>query len=154
MICELFDENENSLYVKSVSNNEYLYFSNKVIVEENIFYNFNRNVKKIKFVIKFQMVLARVIKIWYIKNDNYRLTIKNYGLQKIFSNIVYIMSDLENGYKLNRYFYMDSNQNILKYKKYCIISDCEKNASFNYKDLKDPMYCNNHKLENMINVKK
>ena len=47
------------------------------------------------------------------------------------------MSDLENGHKINRYFYMDSNQKILKYKKYCIISDCEKNASFNYKDLKD-----------------
>ena len=27
------------------------------------------------------------------------------------------MSDLENVYKLNRYFYMDSHQNILKYKK-------------------------------------
>ena len=63
------------------------------------------------------------------------------------------MTDLGNIYKLNRYFYMDSNQNILKYKKYCIISDCEKNASFNYKDLKDPIYCNTHKLENMINVK-
>ena len=49
---------------------------------------------------------------------------------------------------------MDSNQNILQYKKYCIISDCEKNASFNYKDLKDPIYCNTHKLENVINVKK
>ena len=49
---------------------------------------------------------------------------------------------------------MDSNQNILKYKKYCITSDCEKNASFNYKDLKDSIYCNDHKLENMINVKK
>ena len=49
---------------------------------------------------------------------------------------------------------MDSNQNILKYKKYCIISDCEKNASFNYKDLKDTIYCNTHKLENMINVEK
>ena len=36
------------------------------------------------------------------------------------------MSDLENCYKLNRYFYMDSNQNILRYKKYCIISDYEK----------------------------
>ena len=36
------------------------------------------------------------------------------------------MTDLENGYKLNRYFYMDSNQNILKYKKYCIIYDSEK----------------------------
>ena len=64
------------------------------------------------------------------------------------------MTDLENFYKLNRYFYMDSNQNILRYKKYCIISDCEKNASFNYKDLKDPIYCNTHKLENMIKVKK
>ena len=64
------------------------------------------------------------------------------------------MSDLENVYKINRYFYMDSNQKILKYKKYCIISDCEKNASFNNKDLKDPIYCNTHKLENMVNVKK
>ena len=64
------------------------------------------------------------------------------------------MTDLENVYKLNRYFYMDSNQNILKYKKYCIIADCEKNASFNYKDLKDPIYCNDHKLDGMINVKK
>ena len=36
------------------------------------------------------------------------------------------MSNLENIYKLNRYFYMDSNQNMLKYKKYCIISNREK----------------------------
>ena len=28
----------------------------------------------------------------------------------------------------------------------------KENASFNYKDLKDPIYCNTHKLENMINV--
>ena len=63
------------------------------------------------------------------------------------------MSDLENVYKLNRYFYMDSYQKILKYKKYCIISNCEKNASFNYKDSKDPIYCNTHKFDSMINVK-
>ena len=60
------------------------------------------------------------------------------------------MSDPENIYKLNRYFYMDSKQTILKY---CIISDCEKNSSFNYKNEKDPIYCNDHKLENMVNVK-
>ena len=36
------------------------------------------------------------------------------------------MGELENIYKLNRYFYMDSKQNILQYKKYCIISDCKK----------------------------
>ena len=45
-ICELFDENDNSLYIKSVSNNEYLYFSNRVIIDESIFYNFTKNVKK------------------------------------------------------------------------------------------------------------
>ena len=64
------------------------------------------------------------------------------------------MSELENGYKINRYFYMDANQKILKYKRYCIISDCEKHASFNYKNEKNPIYCHSHKLKNMINVKK
>ena len=80
-IYEIFDENDNSLCIKSVSNNEYLYFSNRVIANENIFYNFITNVKKIKFVIKFQKLSAsRVIYLYYIKNDNYRLIIKNYGL--------------------------------------------------------------------------
>ena len=78
-IYELFDENDNSLYIKSVTNNNYTYFSNRVIVDENIFYNFTKNVKKIKFVIKFQMLLSRVIKIWYIKNDNYRFILKYYS---------------------------------------------------------------------------
>ena len=79
-IYEIFDENDNGLYIRSITNNNYLYFSNKLIIDENIFYNFIKNVKKIKFVIKFQMILSRVIKIWYIKNDNYRLVMKNYGL--------------------------------------------------------------------------
>ena len=79
-IYEIFDEYNNSLYIRSVTNNNYTYFSNRVIIDENIFYNFTKNVKKIKFVIKFNMLLSRVIEIWYIKNDNYRLTIKNYGL--------------------------------------------------------------------------
>ena len=80
-IYEIFDENDNRLYIKSISNNEYLYFSNKLIIDENIFYNFNMNIKKIKFVIKFQKLLeSRVIKIFYIKNDNYRFILKHYSL--------------------------------------------------------------------------
>ena len=79
-IYELFDEDNNSLYIKSITNNNYVYFSNQLIIDENIFYNFITNVKKIKFVIKFIMLLSRVIKVWYIKSDNYRLVIKNYGL--------------------------------------------------------------------------
>ena len=80
-IYEIFDENNNNLYIKSINNNEYSYFSNRVIIDENIFYNFITNVKKIKFVIKFHKLLSsRVVYLYYIKNDNYRLTIKNYGL--------------------------------------------------------------------------
>ena len=79
-IYEIFDENENGLYTKSINNNKHLYFSNRVTVDENISYNFTKDVKKTKFVIKFQMLLSRVIKIWYINNENYRLIIKNYGL--------------------------------------------------------------------------
>ena len=80
-IYEILDENDNSLYIKSASNSEYSYFSNKVIIDENIFYTFTKNVKKMKFIIKFQKLSAsRVIYLHYIKNNNYRLTIKNYGV--------------------------------------------------------------------------
>ena len=80
-IYEILDENDNRLYIKSINNNRYSYFSNRVIVDENIFYNFNKVIKKMKFIIKFQKLLSsRVIYLYYIKNDNYRLVIKNYGL--------------------------------------------------------------------------
>ena len=79
-IYEILDENDNSLYVKSASNNEYSYFSNRVIIDKNIFYNFTNNVKEIKFIIKFQKISSTsIIYLYYIKNDNYRLTMKNYG---------------------------------------------------------------------------
>ena len=78
-IYQILDENDNSLYVKSINNNEYSYFSNEIFVNENIFCNFTKNVKSIKFNIKFQMLLSRIIKIWYIKNDNYRLILKHYS---------------------------------------------------------------------------
>ena len=79
-IYEILDENNNSLYIKSVNNNEYLYFSNKMTIDENIFYNFTNNIIKFKFVIKFQKLSStRVIYLYYIKNDNYRFILKHYG---------------------------------------------------------------------------
>ena len=62
-IYGIFDETNNILYVRSVTNDNYTYFSNRVIIDENIFYDFTKNAKKIKFVIKFNMLLSRVIKI-------------------------------------------------------------------------------------------
>ena len=34
--------------------------------------------------------------------------------------------------KLNEYFYMNKEGEILKYKKYCIINNCKKLSSYNY----------------------
>ena len=78
-VYEILDENNNSLYISTINNNDYKYFSNKVTIKENIFYNFIKNVKNIKIRIKFVMTTTRVIKIWYIKNDNNRLILKHYG---------------------------------------------------------------------------
>ena len=78
-IYEILDENNNRLYIKTISNDEYSYFSNKMTIDENIFYNFNKNIKKLKFVIKFQKLSeSRIIYAYYIKN-NYRFIIKHYG---------------------------------------------------------------------------
>ena len=80
-IYQIMDENNNILYIKTISNDEYPYFSNKLIIDENIFYNFNKNIKKIKFIIKFQKLSAsRVIYLYYIKNDNYRFILKHYSI--------------------------------------------------------------------------
>ena len=78
-IYEIFDENNNSLYISTINNNDYQYFSNKVSIKENIFYNFTKNVKNIKFRIEFLMTAVKVIKIWYIKNNNYRYILKHYS---------------------------------------------------------------------------
>ena len=56
--------------------------------------------------------------------------------------------------KLNDYFYMTPEGDVLKYKKYCIIHNCKKLASFNYHDKKEFFYCGEHKLDKMLNIKK
>ena len=45
-IYKVFDENDNRLFIKSANNNRYLYFSNKDIVDENIFIILLRMLKK------------------------------------------------------------------------------------------------------------
>ena len=79
-IYELLDENNNSLYIKSVNNNQYNYFSNKCIIDENIFYNFTNSIKKLKFVVKFQKLSeSRIIYVYYKKDNNYRFILKHYS---------------------------------------------------------------------------
>ena len=56
--------------------------------------------------------------------------------------------------KLNEYFYMTRGGEILKYKKYCIINNCKKLSSYNYSGKKEILYCNEHKLDKMVNIRK
>ena len=64
------------------------------------------------------------------------------------------MTNISKIEKLNQYFYKTPEGQILKYKKYCIISNCEKIGSFNYDGVKDAFYCNGHKTDDMINTRK
>ena len=79
-VCEIFDENNNSLYISTINNNDLSIFSNKLSIKNNIFYNFTKNVNNIKFRIKFNMTTTRDIKIWYINDNNYRFILKHYTL--------------------------------------------------------------------------
>ena len=67
--------------------------------------------------------------------------------------IVYIMSSKKIT-KLNEYFYMTQEGEILKYKKYCIINNCKRLSSYNYSGKKEILYCNDHKLDKMVNIRK
>ena len=79
-IYEILDENNNRLYIKTISNNDYSYYSNKIFIDENIFYNFTKNVKKIKILIKFNKIISsKIIYTYYIKNENYQFILKHYS---------------------------------------------------------------------------
>ena len=55
--------------------------------------------------------------------------------------------------KIDKYFYRSPEGTILKYSHYCIEKNCKTESSYNYENLK-PIYCNKHKLEKMVNVKR
>ena len=67
---EILDENNNSLFIKSVNLNEYKFFSKYVFIDEYILYNFIHNITKIKFVITFKQIVNKAIKMNYLKNEN------------------------------------------------------------------------------------
>ena len=78
-IYEILDENNNSLYFSQINNKYYQYFSNKLSINENIFYNFTKNIKKIKFRISFVKTAIQKITISYINDNNHRFILKHYG---------------------------------------------------------------------------
>ena len=56
--------------------------------------------------------------------------------------------------KINKYFFRKTPEGpIFKYSQYCRRKNCKTESSYNYQNLK-PKYCNKHKKENMVNIKR
>ena len=55
--------------------------------------------------------------------------------------------------KIDKYYFKNPEGRICKYKQFCIRKNCKTESSYNYQNLK-PKYCNKHKKENMVNVKR
>ena len=45
---QIFDEDDNRLYIKTADLNNYKYFSNNIIINDKIFYNFHKKYDEIK----------------------------------------------------------------------------------------------------------
>ena len=67
------------LYERIIDHNKYSFFNNYLTIDEKFFYNFNEDIKNIKFSIKFEMTESYVIRLFYNKGDNNRLIFKHFG---------------------------------------------------------------------------
>ena len=76
---ELLDDNLYELFKFSKKLSQYKRINNKyILININILYFFIKNVKSIKFVIKFNLLIYQFIELYYVKNNNYRLMLKHY----------------------------------------------------------------------------
>ena len=55
--------------------------------------------------------------------------------------------------KIDKYYFKNAKGRICKYSQFCRRKGCKTESSYNYQNLK-PKYCNKHKKENMVNVKR
>ena len=56
--------------------------------------------------------------------------------------------------KIDKYYFKNAKGCICKYSQFCMRKNCKTESSYNYENIKKPKYCNKHKKENMVNVKR
>ena len=56
--------------------------------------------------------------------------------------------------KIDKYYFKNAKGRICKYSQFCMRKGCQKENSYNFETSKKPRYCNKHKKENMVNIKK
>ena len=77
---KLIDDNDDELYIGTYYNKDDILYKNFVFISKTIFYNFEKNTKKLKILIYFRKTNTNaVIKIWYKPVNTDRMIIKHYG---------------------------------------------------------------------------
>ena len=77
---KLINDNNKEIYVNTYHNRDDILYKNFVFLNKSIFYNFEKDRKKIRILIYFRVTeFNAVVKAWYIPVNSNRLIIKHYG---------------------------------------------------------------------------
>ena len=146
------NENENINIEKDCINIE----SNNLVIIELLKKIINQNEKMNKNILD----LKNEISILKKENQNLKNKVIQYNTTNNNNNCIVInnfnntnnLDNLDNNFLYEKI--TEKNNETIKRKKYkCIFKDCYKRPNFNLPEQKKPLYCLEHKKENMIDIK-
>ena len=77
---KLIDDNDDELYIVTYYNKDDILYKNFVFISKTIFYNFEKDTKKLKILIYFRKTDPNaIIKIWYKPVNTDRMIIKHFA---------------------------------------------------------------------------
>ena len=77
---KLINNNKKDIYVGSYLNKDDISYKNFVFLNKSIFYNFEKDTKKLQILIYFRVPeFNAVVKAWYIPVNSDRMIIKHHG---------------------------------------------------------------------------
>ena len=80
-ICKIDFSNKNNdtiLYTNIIDHTKYSYFDNFLTINETTFFNFDKDINSITFLINFETIKNNINDIKYIFKNNNRLILKNF----------------------------------------------------------------------------
>ena len=79
MAFKLINDNNEEIFVSIYNNGDRILYKNFVFFNKSIFYNFERDTKKLKILIYFRMTENNTVKMFYTPVNTDRMIIKHYG---------------------------------------------------------------------------
>ena len=76
---KLINDNKEEIYVSTYHNKDDILYKNFVFLNKSIFYNFEKDTKKLQILIYFRMTENNTVKMRYIPVNTDRMIIKHYG---------------------------------------------------------------------------